>query len=205
MKPKDLKIGLKIRHYTIIEFLEPRKYVGKDGKITCKRMVRCQCDCGRIKSIQVGNLLSKNNSKCRSCSQHARGGKRLPRKFPDGYVNQHMCYKRYIHGANKRNLPFDLTLEEFLEISQKDCYYCGAKPSNVYNLLYGKDHKYLSRQPRGGKPFIYNGLDRIDSNLGYCVDNCVPCCAQCNIAKSNFSKEEFLSWIKRVYIHNNKH
>ena len=33
------------------------------------------------------------------------------------------------------------------------------------------------------------------------IDNCVPCCKICNIAKRNMTLEEFDEWIKRLYNH----
>lgn len=48
------------------------------------------------------------------------------------------------------------------------------------------------------------GIDRIDSNKGYIVGNCVPCCSRCNSAKNDMSHEEFLEWVKRIYNHLNK-
>ena len=50
-----------------------------------------------------------------------------------------------------------------------------------------------------GNEFYYNGVDRIDNNSGYDIDNCAPCCHQCNWAKKNLTKADFLNWIERVY------
>ena len=36
------------------------------------------------------------------------------------------------------------------------------------------------------------GLDRIDSSIGYQVDNLVSCCSICNQMKSDRNKEEWL-------------
>jgi 5-methylcytosine-specific restriction endonuclease McrA len=55
---------------------------------------------------------------------------------------------------------------------------------------------------KDGRPlFIYNGLDRIDSNLGYSVANCVPCCTKCNYAKGNMTLLEFKEWLSKAYNH----
>ena len=47
--------------------------------------------------------------------------------------------------------------------------------------------------------YIYNGIDRIDNNKGYTIDNIVPCCHICNQAKSSFTLQEFQDWIEKVY------
>ena len=44
-----------------------------------------------------------------------------------------------------------------------------------------------------------NGIDRIDSNIGYIKENCVSCCWTCNKMKNNFSQKEFLEKINKIY------
>jgi 5-methylcytosine-specific restriction endonuclease McrA len=75
-------------------------------------------------------------------------------------------------GAKSRNLEFSLTFEQFCSLVSKICVYCGS---------------------------VDVGIDRIDSNKSYTLENCNPCCFQCNIAKNTFSEDEFLNWIKKVY------
>jgi hypothetical protein len=43
------------------------------------------------------------------------------------------------------------------------------------------------------------GIDRIDSNLYYTIDNVVPCCLICNIAKNRMTQQQFKSWIIEAY------
>ena len=45
----------------------------------------------------------------------------------------------------------------------------------------------------------FNGLDRVDSNGEYTIDNVVPCCRYCNYAKNNMSIEEFKNHITKIY------
>jgi hypothetical protein len=49
--------------------------------------------------------------------------------------------------------------------------------------------------------YIYNGIDRVNNNFGYLIDNCVTCCTNCNVAKMARTQEEFNSWNQRVYEH----
>ena len=46
--------------------------------------------------------------------------------------------------------------------------------------------------------YIYNGIDRVDSNIGYIFENCVPCCKLCNMAKKEYPVEEFKEWIAKL-------
>lgn len=77
---------------------------------------------------------------------------------------------------------FDLTEEEFLQITSSICYYCSEPPSRVVR---GRD-----AQSDWGD-YTYNGVDRKDNNKGYYVENCVPCCHWCNRAKKDYSFEEY--------------
>ncbi len=46
--------------------------------------------------------------------------------------------------------------------------------------------------------FEYSGIDRVDSSVGYSMNNCIPCCKVCNWSKTNQSVGEFLAWAQRV-------
>lgn len=43
------------------------------------------------------------------------------------------------------------------------------------------------------------GVDRIDFNIGYVKENCLPCCTTCNIAKHTHDVDYFKNWIVKVY------
>jgi len=46
-----------------------------------------------------------------------------------------------------------------------------------------------------------NGIDRVDSSIGYEMKNCVTACADCNKLKSNRPLGEFLELVRRIYVH----
>jgi hypothetical protein len=46
--------------------------------------------------------------------------------------------------------------------------------------------------------FIYNGIDRVDNNKGYTIENCVPCCTAVNYAKLDMSYSDFIQLCKEV-------
>lgn len=85
----------------------------------------------------------------------------------------------YKKSANKRNLEFDLSLINYTDISSKPCYYCGI----IHDIG-------------------FNGIDRIDSSVGYFIDNCVSCCKMCNYIKNNLDYNTFLKRIKHILAHN---
>ena len=76
-------------------------------------------------------------------------------------------YAQYKASAKQREYTFNLSIKEFELFWQKDCSYCGGSINTI-------------------------GLDRIDSSIGYQVDNLVSCCSICNQMKSDRNKEEWL-------------
>jgi hypothetical protein len=74
----------------------------------------------------------------------------------------------YRSGALRRGIPFELTKEQFRDITNNDCIYCGA-PKEVAAI----------------------GIDRIDNEFGYTTSNCVPCCRHCNTRKLNLPLDVF--------------
>jgi uncharacterized Fe-S cluster-containing MiaB family protein len=78
----------------------------------------------------------------------------------------------------------------------QSCFYCGTAPTQR-QIRYGrKDKKKLS-------DVAINGIDRIDSTIGYTISNCVPCCTICNYMKQSFSQDVFLKQINKIYNHQN--
>ncbi len=55
-----------------------------------------------------------------------------------------------------------------------------------------------------GDEYAHNGVDRLDNAKGYTLENSVPCCKHCNIAKRSMTVDEFKQWISKVYAHQNK-
>lgn len=158
-----------------------------------KKIVRVRCECGTEKETQIGNLTSGRSTQCKSCANRSRRSKG---QRADDLVNRFQCYKAYERAAIRRGFSFNLTAEEFYKITAGDCEYCCAPPSNVFNLKYKG-----TQESRGGTPFIYNGIDRSDSSLGYSLDNCVPSCRRCNLAKNDMTVAEFREWLKAAYKH----
>jgi hypothetical protein len=91
----------------------------------------------------------------------------------------------------------DLSFDDFYTLSQQQCYYCGIKPKQKYNKFLSSSES--SENSRSNGTFIYNGLDRVDSNLPHTKSNLVPCCKFCNYAKHNKTIKEFKEWVILVY------
>jgi hypothetical protein len=50
---------------------------------------------------------------------------------------------------------------------------------------------------------VFNGIDRVDNTKGYTLENCVPCCTRCNLAKHTMSLTAFKEWVAEVFTHMN--
>jgi len=146
----------------------------------------CKCDCGNEKIILKGSLMGGKTKSC-GCLQMEQIRRVGKKKLDYGIANMRSIFEKYQYKAKKRKLRFDLTEDQFKEITQRDCYYCGVKPSNIKNSK-GSNGEYT-----------YSGMDRVDNNKGYTIDNVVPCCITCNMAKNNKTLHEFKDWIKKVY------
>lgn len=94
----------------------------------------------------------------------------------------HVRYKSYQNNARNKNRNFDLSEDDFVEMTRQPCIYCGEY-SDTYN----------------GE--LFNGIDRINSNLGYSIDNCVPCCATCNRMKMDLDVNDWVGKMKQIIYH----
>ena len=154
-------------------------------------MYRCKCNCGEI--FECRQSVVDKRIGCKSCTASKSGVRRSIQEH-DG-IEQHGIklrkYREYKKGADKRNLSFDLSFEQFLELSSGTCVYCGQKPH-----VYPGDLGYMQQNV---EYWERNGIDRVDSNQGYHWDNCVPCCEKCNYAKHEMSLDDFKNWIVKIY------
>jgi hypothetical protein len=106
---------------------------------------------------------------------------------PSGFANSKRVWKGYRDGAKKRGLSFEIDHKRFVELTSMNCRYCSVEP-----LQYYKKH-------RDNGTYYFNGLDRVDNEIGYTESNVVPCCSKCNRAKFQSSQDDFIKWVKQVY------
>ena len=109
------------------------------------------------------------SSMCRPC--HNLASKAWRDKQPSDYwrnseLKMRSRWKSAQRQAAKRNVTWDLNLEDFKELNSDPCFYCE-------NELHAAS-------------IMGSGLDRVNNDLGYEYDNCVPCCKVCNKIKNNF-------------------
>ena len=142
----------------------------------------CECDCGNF-SIPAGTMLRNDNTTSCGCKNSNR--------LPAGEAHMNAIYGHYKRNAKKTGRGWELDKKTFRKLTSKNCYYCGAEPSEQYI------NEVRKRQFNGA--YLSNGLDRIDNEVGYSADNVVPCCYRCNKAKGEISQNDFFRLVKEVY------
>jgi hypothetical protein len=168
-KAKDLT-GRKFSLLTVIE------RVDNQGE---KVAWRCICDCGVETTMQAIALTSGHTKSC-GC----RGKEKA-----HGFISQ--MYANYRGAATRRNLNFELKFVEFSDLIKQNCHYCKSLPISKENRADVKRGAFKEIIP-------INGIDRINSDIGYMTTNCVPCCSICNRAKASMSYTDFITWINRL-------
>lgn len=143
----------------------------------------CHCDCGNIIVVQSGKLRSSHTRSC-GCLQKERVSLSI------GEASFNAKVRWYKKAAKQKGREWRLSKEEVRSIIIQQCHYCGAIPT-----------KGVSPRSSRKDEFVSNGIDRVDNNLGYILDNCVPCCEICNKMKRMMTAEYFHSHINRIYNH----
>lgn len=148
------------------------------------------CDCGKENKISSTNFLQKETASC-GCTRNKKAsdrwkGQKRKNTLPEGEGSLSCLINQYKQGAKLKNVPFSLSRDEFRQLTKSNCYYCGRKPENI---IKGK---------RSNGEYVYNGIDRINSDLGYSYSNCVTCCVKCNTSKMDYSFSEFINWAEKL-------
>ncbi len=142
---------------------------------------QCQCDCGRVGNISAHKLRKGIQKSC-GCLFYFHDDR-------EGAMIQQV-YNYYSKDAKKRNLYFNLNKKQFGRLILASCYYCGIEWSNQQRDTKKKDSNFILK---------YNGIDRVNSQLGYEISNIVSCCRTCNHSKRLLDLYTFKTWIIKVY------
>ena len=90
----------------------------------------------------------------------------------------------HVQGTLRREIPNNITIDDYAAYTQQQCYYCGTAPNNPTKF--------------GNASILYHGLDRVDNTRPYEVGNLVTCCKQCNAMKSKLTDLEFLEHVVKI-------
>jgi hypothetical protein len=140
----------------------------------------CRCDCGTERSMRLGGMQQGNTVSCGCYGKENRAAinsGNTYRRLPTGENAKNSLFKNYKDQAAQRGVLFDLTRDEFVQLTEQPCYYCGCAP------------RHIKKPNHSNGSHTYNGVDRVDNSKGYTTDNCVPACRPCNSAKNAVTKD----------------
>ena len=155
----------------------------------------CLCLCGKTKITQGNCLIGGYTHEACGCFR-----KECMQK-PAGETSWNTRWKSHKHNASVRT-GNEIVKEYFIEICSMDCFYCNLSPQ-PWNPYIQKDGIPSSNGNKMSKDNLdrswinTNGIDRVDNEKGYLLNNSVPCCWGCNSMKINKSLYEWLDCMER--------
>lgn len=123
--------------------------------------------CNLEKTLENFKTSGKTSSGKPCLHAHCKTCNKIARQTPRGK------FETYRDCAARKELQFELTIQDFQDNWNKNCHYCGDAIPTI-------------------------GFDRLDSNKGYIKDNLVLCCTTCNTMKSNLDTSTFLLFCKKI-------
>jgi len=133
------------------------------------------CECGNEKTLRSNKVFVKFKP-TKSCG--------CLKRYITNNPAFNLVFSSYLKGAKRRSLNFNLSVDEFKNITSKNCFYCGINPNKISKTT---NHTYL-----------YNGIDRKNNSIGYTIENSLPCCTLCNKSKRDLEYSYFMEWIERI-------
>lgn len=160
------------------------KEVDKKGRDT---RYLCICEDGNEVEVDARHLRSGKTSSCGCLAQETRSKNGKFHRIEDREsVLINGLFAKFKNDAKHRKIKVELKSEEFRNIVLSNCFYCGSFPQNEFIYTYSNEK------------IKYNGIDRIDNEKPYCLNNVVPCCWRCNSSKNNMSLLDFSRWLYAI-------
>lgn len=167
------KDNRKKKNITEIPYIYKKRILGKT-----KTCIKCNIE----KDLTEENFLIRNKKFSNTCKKCYENFITENKRTKDNYLKEGTADKNLKYLVNRKysvyriedfnkGREFGLT-KEFLEDSLlSKCIYCS---------------------------YPATGLDRLNNSIGHTDKNCVPCCTQCNLAKSNYFTYEDMLKIGKV-------
>lgn len=185
LKDKENAIGETFHRLTCISV------AGYTMENTSKRICYLfNCSCGNTAILRGRDVIrgATKSCGCLHAESSSINGKKNKKEKANDMPAFLRLYSAYESRARTKGFQFSLSKEEFRKLTSSNCHYCGVKPSNEYSRGWaGYRSSYLS-----------NGVDRKNNELGYTLENSLPCCSNCNYAKKDYTYEDFQTWLQRI-------
>lgn len=120
-----------------------------------------------------------NYTMCKRTKEEERERKKMYWHKPEVKFNTNIRIAKYKREAIRRGKTYILDDEFARLMLTSPCHYCG----------------YLDLTEK------LNGIDRVNNEIGYIQENCVPCCEICNFGKGKKSEQQFIEMCRRVVDH----
>lgn len=135
--------------------------------------VSCCAMCNWMKGSLDSATFIKRIRHIHSFTKSTEPSQTHPECFPDAKC---VSYASYRSRAEKKDLEFAITNDDYKSIILQDCYLCGKKSTDSNT----------------------NGIDRADNTVGYTAENCKACCKECNHMKNQFALDKLLEKIEKI-------
>lgn len=125
-KHSEIKVGDKFYYLEVIAL--PFFEIYPNGKK--RKKLLCRCVCGTEKVFRYDSFLCKNElDRAKSCGcKHIYRNNFNAQKRRNPESVYRYVYEQYQSSAKSKNINFNLSKEEHLEIIKQNCYYCGSEP-----------------------------------------------------------------------------
>ena len=145
-----------------------------------------------VESFAVNRSTSSGyQSYCRTCWRTYRTGRKAEsyRPLSSDYKQATAgAYSRAQASAKRRGYSFELSARTFDRLVRSRCTLCGLLATDLTPFHFAG--RTIDRQ--------INGLDRIDSDMGYTVANVQTLCAECNYRKGTSRPGRLLDHAFRI-------
>lgn len=184
-------VGKKFGKLTVIEMSNERS---NSGQIKWNTI----CDCGNNHTVTGDSLRGKKSKSCGCLLKNFVPKNKNPNRKEA--IIKRLYYKNIIQESKNNERIYDISLEDFENLILAPCFYCGITGYNKIEDKFNQKNKEKNHLSSNIILFC-NGIDRINSDIGYIKSNVVTCCKRCNYAKNSMSINEFYKLIKLIYEH----
>ena len=185
-KQKNLEFKITLEEFLQIvkspcfycKIIQEKGFNGLDKKVCTEgyildNIVSCCEICNFMKGTLTPEVFVKRVEHILTCQNIIQGN-----LYPEYFIDCNSgSYSQYKSRAQKADFIFEISKEEYNLIIKQKCYLCHKKTLNLHT----------------------NGIDRIDSKIGYVETNIKSCCSQCNYMKNNYEFDEFINKLKLIY------